>query len=111
MRRTRPRPGAARRANCAARRFVCWAGAPGRLPAPVERIEEHVEPALMAVVDQALACTAVGTADQVAAAIGRFVDRYRPDEVILTGQIHDHAARLRSFETAAEVMRGFAPVG
>jgi hypothetical protein len=25
-----------------------------------------------------------------------------PDEVILTGQIHDHAARLRSFEIAAK---------
>ena len=30
----------------------------------------------------------------------------RPDELILTGQIHDHAARLRSFEIAAEAMRG-----
>ena len=28
----------------------------------------------------------------------------RPDELILTGQIHDHAARLRSFEIAAEVL-------
>jgi hypothetical protein len=29
---------------------------------------------------------------------------YRPDEVILTGQIHDHQARLRSFQIAADVM-------
>jgi hypothetical protein len=27
--------------------------------------------------------------------IAGFVARYRPDEVMLTGQIHDHAARLR----------------
>jgi luciferase family oxidoreductase group 1 len=80
-------------------------GRPGRLPAPVDRIEEHVEPALMGVVDQALACTALGTVEQVAAAIRGFVERYRPDEVILTGQIHDHAARLRSFDLAAQAMR------
>ena len=31
-----------------------------------------------------------------------------PDELILTGQIHDHAARLRSFEIAAEAMADIA---
>ena len=37
--------------------------------------------------------------------IAAFVARHRPDELILTGQIHDHAARLRSFEIAAEILR------
>jgi hypothetical protein len=36
------------------------------------------------------------------------IDRYQPDEVILTGQIHDTSARIRSFEIAAEVMQGAA---
>ncbi len=85
-------------------------GRPGRLPAPVARIDEHVEPALMTVVDQALACTALGAPEQVAATIRGFLDRYQPDEVILTGQIHDHAARLRSFEIAAQVMSALEPV-
>ena len=80
-------------------------GRPGPLPRPVDRIEDHVDPAMLAVVEQALACTAVGTAGTVAGTIRRFLDRYAPDEVILTGQIHDHAARLRSFEIAAEVMK------
>jgi luciferase family oxidoreductase group 1 len=77
-------------------------GRPGPLPRPVERIEEHVEPHMLAAVDQALACTAVGTAETVGATIRGFLARYQPDEVILTGQIHDHAARLRSFEITAE---------
>jgi alkanesulfonate monooxygenase SsuD/methylene tetrahydromethanopterin reductase-like flavin-dependent oxidoreductase (luciferase family) len=84
-------------------------GQPGRLPAPVERIEDHVGPDLMALVDHALACTAVGTAEQVAETIRQFLARYAPEEVILTGQIHDHAARLRSFEIAAGVMRALDP--
>jgi luciferase family oxidoreductase group 1 len=81
-------------------------GRPGQLPRPVERIEDHIDPGLMAVVDQALACTAVGTAEMVRETIRGFLARYEPDEVILTGQIHDHAARLRSFEIAAEAIKG-----
>jgi alkanesulfonate monooxygenase SsuD/methylene tetrahydromethanopterin reductase-like flavin-dependent oxidoreductase (luciferase family) len=81
-------------------------GRPGQLPRPVERIEDHIDPGLMAVVDQALACTAVGTAETVRETIRGFLARYEPDEVILTGQIHDHAARLRSFEIAAEAIKG-----
>jgi hypothetical protein len=29
---------------------------------------------------------------------------YKPDELILTGQIHDHTARVKSFRIAAEVL-------
>ena len=61
-------------------------------------------------VEQALACSAVGAPATVRAACAAFIDRYRPDEVILTGQIHDHAARLRSFEIAAEVLAAMKPV-
>jgi luciferase family oxidoreductase group 1 len=82
-------------------------GRPGRLPAPVDRIEDHVDPQMMAVVDQALACTAVGTPEQVSATIRALLARYEPEEVILTGQIHDHGARLRSFQIAAGVMNQF----
>jgi hypothetical protein len=35
-----------------------------------------------------------------------FVDRMQPDELIVVSHIHDHAARLRSHEIAAEVARG-----
>jgi luciferase family oxidoreductase group 1 len=80
-------------------------GRPGPLPRPVDRIEDHVDPGLLAVVEQALSCTAVGTAETVAGTIRGFLARYQPDEVILTGQIHDHALRLRSFQIAAEVMK------
>ena len=32
------------------------------------------------------------------------IEIYEPDELILTGQIHDHAARVKSFEIAAGAM-------
>jgi luciferase family oxidoreductase group 1 len=79
-------------------------GRPGKLPCPVDDVSGHIDPAMLRVVDQALACSASGSPDKVRGELGTLIDRYAPDEVILTGQIHDHAARLRSFEIAAGVL-------
>ena len=81
-------------------------GRPGPLPRPVEAVERLIDPAMLAQVDRALACSATGSPETVRRELGAFLARYRPDEVIVTGQIHDHAARLRSFEIAAEVLAG-----
>lgn len=79
-------------------------GRPGPLPRPVENVEAHIDPAIMPQVEHALACTAAGAADTVRETLAGFVRRYRPDEVIVTGQIHDHQARLKSFEIAADIL-------
>ena len=42
--------------------------------------------------------------------LAAFIERHAPDEVILTGQIHDQPARLHSFEIAAEVMAALTEV-
>ena len=59
-------------------------------------------------VDQALACSVVGDADTLRDGIAAFVARHRPDELMLTANIHDHAARLASFSMGA---RACASVG
>ena len=79
-------------------------GTLGPLPRPVDDIAALYDPAALALVDRALSCSAAGSPETVRRGIAEFVARHRPDELILTGQIHDHAARLRSFEIAAEVM-------
>jgi luciferase family oxidoreductase group 1 len=80
-------------------------GRAGPLPRPVEDIGAVTDPAALAMADRALACSAAGSAETVRREIVAFVARHRPDELILTGQIHDHGARLRSFEIAAEILR------
>ena len=80
-------------------------GMPGPLPRPVEDFEARVDPMAKSMVDQALSVSATGSPASVAASLSSLIDTYRPDEVILTGQIHDHAARKRSFEIAAGVMQ------
>ena len=83
-------------------------GRPGKLPRAVDDIEAELGPQVVAAVNEALRISAVGSRDSVHAQLGTLLERYRPDEVILTGQIHDHAARLRSFGIAAEAMTDIA---
>jgi luciferase family oxidoreductase group 1 len=82
-------------------------GRPGKLPAPVEDLASVVPAGAMPALDEALRISAVGDPGQVRAQIAALIETHRPDEVILTGQIHDHAARLRSFEIAAGAMAEF----
>ncbi|MBU2359097.1 MAG: alkane 1-monooxygenase, partial [Alphaproteobacteria bacterium] len=56
-------------------------------------------------VDHALRVTATGSPATVRRQMSDLIARYQPDEVLLTGQIHDPDARIRSFEIAAEVMQ------
>ena len=82
-------------------------GMPGKLPAPVEEITSAVHPELLPGVNAALAVSATGSPATVRSELEAMVARFEPDELILTGQIHDHSARLRSFEIAAEILRDF----
>ncbi|WP_405405180.1 LLM class flavin-dependent oxidoreductase [Paracoccus sp. Ld10] len=77
-------------------------GQPGKLPRPVRDIDAEIGAQMRQAVDGALRISAVGDRNMVRDQLERLVETYRPDEVILTGQIHDHTARLRSFEIAAE---------
>jgi len=78
-------------------------GRPGRLPPPVEGYAERLPDRQAAMLADILACAAVGAPDTVRRELQDLIDRTRPDELILTAQIHDHASRLRSFELAADV--------
>lgn len=76
-------------------------GAPGRLPPPIDDVDEYCSPAEKAGVDRALACSFVGTDLTVRHGLEEFVARTGADELIVSGHIFDHSARLRSFEIAA----------
>ena len=78
-------------------------GAPGRLPAPIDDIEEYASPMELAGVSHALRYAFVGSAETVERGLRTFLARVRPDELMITAHIHSHEARLRSLEIAAEV--------
>ena len=79
-------------------------GTPGQLQPPVEQIEA-AEMELSSVA-HSLACSVIGDPDTVCAGLLSVIEQTGADELILTAQIYDHAARLRSFEIAAQVRDG-----
>jgi luciferase family oxidoreductase group 1 len=80
-------------------------GRPGPLPPPIDDIETILDDRRRAILDSVLSCAFVGSPETLRHGLERFVDRHRPDEVIVTAQIFDHAARLRSFQILSQIWR------
>ncbi|HEV7407705.1 MAG TPA: LLM class flavin-dependent oxidoreductase [Bradyrhizobium sp.] len=78
-------------------------GTPGPLPPPVGNMDGHWSPMERAGVEQSLAYSVIGAPDTVERGLQALIAETRADELMLTAQIYDHAARLRSFEIAADV--------
>ena len=76
------------------------AGRPVTLPPPSKEWER--EPADTATVDQGTRVSFVGSPQTVHAQMAEFVERTNADELIIVSHIYDHAARLRSYEIAAQ---------
>jgi luciferase family oxidoreductase group 1 len=79
-------------------------GMPGPLPPPVDSMEARREAMERTGISQAFREAIVGSPATVKEGIAAFVKRTGVDELMVTGSIFDHAARLRSFEIVA----GFA---
>ncbi len=73
-------------------------GRPSRLQPPVADYEERLTPPERAILEQTLSCSAIGAPTTVRHALEAFVARTGADELMITSQIFDHKARLRSYE-------------
>lgn len=76
-------------------------GRPGKLPPPLEGYYERLDGAARGMIDAALACSAVGAPATAKAALDAFIAQTDADELMLTSQIWDPAARVRSLELLA----------
>jgi alkanesulfonate monooxygenase SsuD/methylene tetrahydromethanopterin reductase-like flavin-dependent oxidoreductase (luciferase family) len=65
-----------------------------------------------ALLDTILTCTAIGSPATVRERLREFIAVTRPDEFMIAGAMHDHRARLHSYEIAAQVLGELAgPAG
>jgi luciferase family oxidoreductase group 1 len=79
-------------------------GDPTPLPPPVAGYKEQLAPAYRATLEQVLSCSAIGGPETVRRETEAFIARSGADELMITAQIFDHKARLRSFEIVAEMI-------
>ncbi len=76
-------------------------GRRGKLPPPVDDIETYWTPMEKAQASNMLACSVVGSPATVREGVAQLVARTSADELIVAAAIHDHRARLRSYEILA----------
>lgn len=73
-------------------------GRPGKLPRPEKGYAESLGPLERSILEQTLSTAIVGDAGTVHTGLAAFAERTGADELMVTSQIFDHRARLRSFE-------------
>lgn len=78
-------------------------GRPGKLPPPVAGFLESLDPMKRSMVQDSITCAAIGNPEQVQEQLEAFIDRTTADELIITSQSYDHAARLHSYEIVAQI--------
>jgi luciferase family oxidoreductase group 1 len=76
-------------------------GRRGPLPPPLDDFESRLDPTAKLILREALSCSVVGSPETVKRGLEAFIGQTRTDEIMVTGHIFDHAARLRSYEIAA----------
>jgi luciferase family oxidoreductase group 1 len=77
-------------------------GQPGKLKPPVAGYSDSLSLEQRVSLEHLLSCSAIGSPLSVKAATEAFVERTGADELMITSQIFDHKARLRSFQILAE---------
>ena len=82
-------------------------GHPKRLQPPMEGYLNRIGPHERALLDQVLSCAAIGSRNTVKRILKNFIEQTGADELMITSQIFDHPARLRSYEITAELHEAF----
>ena len=80
-------------------------GRPGRLPPPVANYREKAGPQAQALLETVLSCAAIGSPPTVRAQVEAFVEKTGADELMITCNMFDHHARLRSYEIVSGLIK------
>ena len=83
-------------------------GRPGKLPPPIDDFDAGLDRSGRAMLADALACSVVGGPETVRDGLRAFAASTGADELMVTAQIFDHAARKRSYEILAGIHREVA---
>lgn len=78
-------------------------GKPSKLPPPVANLWNQIGEAERALLNQVLSCSAIGNDQKVLSEMQTFIAKTEANELMVTSQIFNHTARLKSYEITAAV--------
>lgn len=78
-------------------------GGRGQVPAPVESMDSIWSAPEQAMVEDALAISFVGSVSSTRPLLEHFLEEHKPDELMVTANVYDQQARLRSLELIPEL--------
>lgn len=84
-------------------------GHPTQLPPPRPGFADELPLEARATLRSVLSASAIGSPETARRQLDEFVNRTKPDELMVTAQVYDHAARLRSYELLWQVVSQPAP--
>lgn len=84
-------------------------GHPVQLPPPKAGYADRLPPDARAILRSVLSASAIGSPETARRQLTGFVERTKPDELMITTQVYDHAARLRSYELLMEAVSQRSP--
>ena len=80
-------------------------GHPIKLPPPKAGFADELPIEARAILHSVLSASAIGSPQTARRQLDEFVDRTKPDELIVTAQVYDHQARLKSYALLMEAVR------
>jgi luciferase family oxidoreductase group 1 len=78
-------------------------GAGGKLQAPIDNIDEYWTPAEKRLASRMLKHSIVGSSETVRKGMEEFVELTKADELMIVTSLHDHPARVHSYQIVAHV--------
>jgi luciferase family oxidoreductase group 1 len=83
-------------------------GNPRQMPPPVEGYLTTLPPSAVAVLQDVLSCSAIGSVATVHETIAAFLQRTKSDEIIMACSVYDHKERKAILERASQAMAALA---
>ena len=80
-------------------------GHPMQLPPPKAGFADDLPLEARAILKSVLSVSAIGSPETARRQVQDFVERTKPDELMITAQVFDHQARLRSYELLMDAVR------
>jgi luciferase family oxidoreductase group 1 len=80
-----------------------------QLPPPKPGYADELPLESRAILRSVLSASAIGSPEAARRQLAEFVERTKPDELMVTAQVYDHQARLKSFELLMQSVSQPAP--